>query len=464
MTLATGFVIIPCAVADAQERGIITPEMADCLSLLYRWREHDSNIVREVSGERLKQWLSLLRSEYGAAEKKWPDAETVRRWMRGLWEAGWFTRDYHSGVERPYNVYLQIMGGCVCNFVEYPLGRPRGWAEGRAQNENEGRAHEAVTLSNIKHWKQTSAFQGRAKDSTSLANEEGTRKHVLKDAKDQHPFAALAAGVPPAAAAGTIEPPPPQLDAVQTCWDVSPPQTPTLSNQPQDTSKASGKGKLLKALAEIAATDLHRSRGVPAQNKPRFDLIERAHGFDAVVADFREWCKTEPAVKGFVFPVFEYMKIVDSRLGSSTVPDPSAPDAKTVIPGNNPQVLKIMNRIYNLTGWPPTNSDKVAELIAAYGFDDVDHAAHFHLSGATGLAQHSAENVRKARQFLSEGGALVFITEYRKAHRKNTIAAMVTAGATKEIATAMYDAEPDQTRRQWSSALRTAVKNQETKS
>ena len=91
-----GFTIVPNVVYDALERGVITSEMSDCLSLLYRWREHDSNVVREVSAERLKKWLSLLRPEYSAAEKKWPTAETIRRWMRARWRP-----DGSPGTTRP---------------------------------------------------------------------------------------------------------------------------------------------------------------------------------------------------------------------------------------------------------------------------------------------------------------------------------------------------------------------------
>ena len=154
-----GFTIVPNVVYDALERGVITSEMSDCLSLLYRWREHDSNVVREVSAERLKKWLSLLRPEYSAAEKKWPTAETIRRWMRGMLEAGWFTRDYEAGVERPYNVYLRNLGGYHVNFVEHVQGRP----EGCAQLEKEELAQNDVNISEIKHWKQLALFKDELK-------------------------------------------------------------------------------------------------------------------------------------------------------------------------------------------------------------------------------------------------------------------------------------------------------------
>ena len=184
-----------------------------------------------------------------------------------------------------------------------------------------------------------------------------------------------------------------------------------------------------------------------------------AHGFDATIADFREWIQTEPAVKGFEFPVFEYQKIVDQRLGVPSVPASSVPGETKTDPKGDPQVLKIGMAIRKFTGWPPPNPAKVAELIATYGFADVSGAVYAHLSDEKGAAVHTAENVRKAKQFLSEGGALVFITEYRTKYRQNTIAAMMQAGKiTKEYATAWYDAEPDQTRRQWSAALLIAVK------
>lgn len=453
---ANGFVIIPTAVFYAQEQGFITSEMADCLSLLYRWREHDSNIIHAVSAERLKRGLSLLRPEYGAGKVQFPTAQAIRNWMRGLWEAGWFTRDYVPGVERTYNVYLQIMGGSTHTFVEYAIGHPKGWAQRWAPSEIEGWAKEAVSLSNIKHWKLTSAFQGRATDVPSFLIEGCTPTPIINDTKDQYHSAAVAAGVSPVVpTAGEIVPPAsPLVDSVHTCGDVSSSPTLPLSNSNPSTGKATpaGRGKLLKTLYTVQAAELKNTVALPRNRHSRVDMTETAYGFEPVVEDFTKWCR-ENFERHPKYPLFDYLNIVGERLGAPSVPDVSP--AKASDSKDDSQVLKIGTAIYKFTGWSPTNPEKVAELIAMYGFADVDGSVRFHLSGADGKPEHSAEKVRKAKQLLSDGGALVLITEFRKRYRANTIALMMeTEKITKEYATAWYDAEPEQTRRQWASALR----------
>src|ERR1700692_3032193 len=149
-----GFIIIPRAAYDALERGIITGDMFQCLSLLYRWREYESNLVREVSAERIREALSLLPYY----SDKLPSIITVRRWMRGLREAGWFTWDYVAGAERPYNVYLKNMGVCA-NFEGHVQERGEERGKERAEGEQEERAQTDANPSEIRHWKSTSAFQ-----------------------------------------------------------------------------------------------------------------------------------------------------------------------------------------------------------------------------------------------------------------------------------------------------------------
>jgi hypothetical protein len=170
---ANGFTIIPDLVFDALDRAIITREMFDCLALLYRWREHESNVVRAVSAERIANALELYY-------EKPPSPATVRRWMRGLLYAKWFRRNYKSGRKLPYDVFLNFLGGRQ-NF-----GRVR-------DNERDGDCEETefgdcdkspVSLDDIIPWQRTPIFQGR--DETADEGREEVRDEVhQKYAKDQ---------------------------------------------------------------------------------------------------------------------------------------------------------------------------------------------------------------------------------------------------------------------------------------
>lgn len=397
-----GFTIVPNVVYDALERGVITSEMSDCLSLLYRWREHDSNVVREVSAERLKKWLSLLRPEYSAAEKKWPTAETIRRWMRGMLEAGWFTRDYEAGVERPYNVYLRNLGGYHVNFVEHVQGRP----EGCAQLEKEELAQNDVNISEIKHWKQTGAFQGRAKESTSLSNEArgGARPFGAdKDAKDQRPFAADAAGLRPASAAGASDLPPDLFSPSAPAGGTA--QTPPGPGQSRSTP--TGKGRLLKAMYAVAARELKNSHAVPATLKTRFDLVEAAHGFAAVIDDFTNWCR-ENFDRRPGYPLVEYVKIVDDRLGAPPMPDAQLAAVKKINPVDDPRVGEIIRYVYEYSKIAPAVK-KVASLIATYGYEYVYGVVDHEIW----VNEGAPIDAKWVKTLFSDSGGLAIITEYR---------------------------------------------------
>lgn len=408
---ANGFVIIPTAVFYAQEQGFITSEMADCLSLLYRWREHDSNIIHAVSAERLKRGLSLLRPEYGAGKVQFPTAQALRNWMRGLWEAGWFTRDYVPGVERTYNVYLQIMGGSTHTFVEYAIGHPKGWAQRWAPSEIEGWAKEAISLSNIKHWKLTSAFQGRAPDVPSFLIEGCTPTPILNDTKDQYPSAASAAGVPPVVpTAGEIVPPAfPLVDPVHTCGDVSSSPTFPLSNSNPSTGKATpaGRGKLLKTLYTVQAAELKNTVALPRNRHSRVDMTETAYGFEPVVEDFTKWCR-ENFERHPKYPLFDYLNIVGERLGAPSVPDPSASNAADS--ADDPRLTELSQYVWSQTKFA-IDPRKTAKLIAKYGYE--------YVYGVFKEAVCKKENHKVdidpqwVKTLFTEKGGLALITAYR---------------------------------------------------
>ena len=78
---------------------------------------------------------------------------------------------------------------------------------------------------------------------------------------------------------------------------------------------------LVKGLQKIAAVKLHNTRGVPRNMKDKLELIELAFGYAEVMEDFEKWCD-ENADRASQYPVTEYIRRIDSRLGSASKVDP----------------------------------------------------------------------------------------------------------------------------------------------
>ena len=87
----------------------------------------------------------------------------------------------------------------------------------------------------------------------------------------------------------------------------------------------------------VAARELKNSHAVPATLKTRFDLVEAAHGFAAVIDDFTNWCRRELDRRPG-YPLVEYVKIVDDRLGAPPMPDAQLAAVKKINPVDDPRV------------------------------------------------------------------------------------------------------------------------------
>jgi hypothetical protein len=98
---------------------------------------------------------------------------------------------------------------------------------------------------------------------------------------------------------------------------------------------------LTKDLQRVAAIKLHNTRGVPKTMKDKLELIELAYGHADVIADFEKWCE-EVAVNPPQYPVFDYIRMIDARLGTAQKADP-----------HDPAIAEIQSLTYELTGVLP---------------------------------------------------------------------------------------------------------------
>lgn len=145
---------------------------------------------------------------------------------------------------------------------------------------------------------------------------------------------------------------------------------------------------LMKELPRIAARVLKNTRGVYPELKSRLGLVAEAYGTAAVAKDFEQWCGNLAETPRY--PISEYLKVVDSRLGNAE--EFIALDLK------NPAVPELASLTYELTGVLPS-SISVAELLNLYSVDEVRAAL---TEFAEGLTERELKT--SMRTFFANGG------------------------------------------------------------
>lgn len=156
---------------------------------------------------------------------------------------------------------------------------------------------------------------------------------------------------------------------------------------------------LQKSLPRIAARVLHNTHVGLSRMKEKFELIEEAYGRAAVEADFEKWCQ-EIQERNPRYPLTEYVKVVDARLGPKFV-DKSA-DTK------DPRIAEISAVAYELTGALPSVRS-VAMLLTSCESDEI-------LAALKEFAATLDEKDTKSgiRTFFADGGAAAVILARRR--------------------------------------------------
>jgi len=162
---------------------------------------------------------------------------------------------------------------------------------------------------------------------------------------------------------------------------------------------------LIKTLPKIAARVLKNTWGVLPQMKPRLELVEEAYGAAAVEKDFEQWCEEVKDINPR-FPVPEYLKLIDSRLGS--VPKEDERD---------PRVEEISALTYKLTRRPAPPKN-VRELLSQYSLEEIASALQEYVEGI-----EDRELAYAARTFFVDGGctAVIISRRQREADRQKQI-------------------------------------------
>lgn len=144
---------------------------------------------------------------------------------------------------------------------------------------------------------------------------------------------------------------------------------------------------LMKEMPKVAAKVLKNTRGIWPDFKSRINLLADAYGAAAVLRDFEEWCESKKG-EPTRYPISDYLKVVDSRLGSVEILDTK-----------NPQVAELISLVYELTSVLPS-AEHVAELLAVYPMEEVKPALIEYAENLT-----EKETKTAIRNFFAHGGA-----------------------------------------------------------
>lgn len=158
---------------------------------------------------------------------------------------------------------------------------------------------------------------------------------------------------------------------------------------------------LTKTLPRIAAKVLQNTHCFPKNLKEKFALIEAAYGAATVEADFEKWCG-EVADKNPRYPLTEYIKVIDARLGRGFAEPSARPDT------HDPRVTDIIAKSYELTGFVPA-ARAVANLLQGIEADEILGAL---VEYATALDPKDYEV--KMQRFFTEGAANAIILVRRR--------------------------------------------------
>lgn len=151
---------------------------------------------------------------------------------------------------------------------------------------------------------------------------------------------------------------------------------------------------LQKSLPRIAARVLHNTHVGLSRMKEKFELIEEAYGRAAVEADFEKFCR-EVQDNNPRYPLTEYVKVVDARLGPEFVEKRADLE--------DPQIKKIASVAYELTGVLPT-ARSVGKLLLVVDPDELLEALKEYASTLDPTDYKSG-----MRSFFTESGAAAVI-------------------------------------------------------
>ena len=156
---------------------------------------------------------------------------------------------------------------------------------------------------------------------------------------------------------------------------------------------------LIKSLPRIAAKVLHNTHVGLKNMKEKFTLMEVAYGRAAVEADFEKFCY-EVQERNPRYPLTEYIKMVDERLGKVFEEKKADP--------NDPRIAQISAASYEKTGFLPS-ARSVGNLLLSFSPEEIIAALNEYASTLDAVDLKFG-----MKMFFTEGGATAVIYARQK--------------------------------------------------
>lgn len=156
---------------------------------------------------------------------------------------------------------------------------------------------------------------------------------------------------------------------------------------------------LMRDMTIISSKVLKNTRQAPQRLKFKFKLLQDAYGAATVIEDFKLWCG-DNLTAGHKYPIIEYLKVVDSRLGN--VPEEKRANM------DDPRIETISSVVYDYAGMLPPKK-AVAELLMIYDAEELKAAF---IEYAERLEEKEVRGAMRA--FWTDGGAGAVILARRR--------------------------------------------------
>lgn len=151
------------------------------------------------------------------------------------------------------------------------------------------------------------------------------------------------------------------------------------------------KPRLVKALERKAAELFQRTRGISVSTEKatfvidQVKLMSEIYGDAAIIEDFEKWAQDTP--KDCRYPISEYLKVVDARLGTK------ADDKEE-------EIAKITKIVYDALSDIPTKA-QIRRLLENHPTEDIIEAFNRFVGGS----DEKMKNADIVKKFFSDGGA-----------------------------------------------------------
>lgn len=150
------------------------------------------------------------------------------------------------------------------------------------------------------------------------------------------------------------------------------------------------KPRLVKALERKAAELFQRTRGISVSTEKatfvidQVKLMSEIYGDAAIIEDFEKWAQDTP--KDCRYPISEYLKVVDARLGTK------ADDKEE-------EIAKVTKVVFDTLNDIPTKS-QIRHLLEKYPVEDIIEAFGRFVGGT----DEKTKNSDIVRKFFVDGG------------------------------------------------------------